>query len=240
MSSRGYGRPVSLLKIEHLSKRFGSVVAVNDLSFCVDSGEILAVMGPNGAGKSTLFSMIAGNLQPDEGQIWFGGQLQLKHGLWRRVQNGLGYLPQQSVGFVELSVWDNMVFTKQSSKSIHDALLEVGLQERHHVPLGRLSGGERRRFDLARCLIQKPILLLLDEPFAGLDPIAIQDLCDRVKSLAETGLAIVVSDHSVQTTLRLCHQAIIMDSGSCVLKGTPKEVRNSPLVRERYLGWGDA
>ena len=230
---------MNLLHIENLSKRFGPVQAVSNLSFSVASGEILAVMGPNGAGKSTLFSMIAGSLVPDSGRIWFGGQLQTGQGLWRRVQNGLGYLPQQSVGFVELTVWDNMLFSEASAAAIKQALLQVGLQDRHDTLLERLSGGERRRFDLARCLIRKPKLLVLDEPFAGLDPIAIQDLCVRIQTLAKQGLAIVVSDHAVQTTLGLCHQAIIMDGGASVLKGTPQEVRESKIVRQRYLGWAD-
>ncbi|MGC6508704.1 MAG: ATP-binding cassette domain-containing protein [Myxococcota bacterium] len=229
---------MSLLSVKNLTKRFGSVLAVNDLSFSVNAGEILAVMGPNGAGKSTLFSMIAGYLKPDQGEIWFGGQHQVKQGLWRRVRSGLGYVPQQTVGFVDLTLWDNMVFSKMTDQAIEESLHNVGLQDRHQVPLGQLSGGERRRFDLARCLIQKPSVMILDEPFAGLDPIAIQDLCLRIRELANEGLAVVVSDHSVQTTLRLCHQAIIMDFGTCVLKGTPREVSESQLVRERYLGWG--
>ena len=225
------------LRIKDLSKRFGAVSAVTKLSFTVNSGEILAVMGPNGAGKSTLFSMIAGQIKPDSGQIWIDEKLQTRQGLWRRVRNGLGYLPQQSVGFAELTLWDNMCFSEASEQAIGMALARVGLQDRHKVRLERLSGGERRRFDLARCLIRDPKLLVLDEPFAGLDPIAIQDLCVRIHDLAKGGLAVVVSDHSVRTTLGLCQHAVIMDGGTCVLNGTPDEVRDSELVRQRYLGW---
>lgn len=228
---------MTVLRVENVSKRYGAHQAVASLSFSLDAGEILAIMGPNGAGKSTLFSMIAGTLVPDSGDIWINGLLQVEQSLWKRVGRGLGYLPQQSVGFVELDLIDNLKFSGATEEAMNQALAQVGIVELKQKKLGQLSGGERRRFDLSRCLLLQPTVLLLDEPFAGLDPLAIQDLCARIVGFADAGLSIVVSDHAVSTTLNLCHEAIIMDSGRCVFKGCPEDAKRSKVVKERYLGF---
>lgn len=225
------------LQVDGLSKSFASRLVVNSVSFSVRKGEILAIMGPNGAGKSTLFSMIAGVHVPDSGQVYINGQKQDNHALWQRAQNGLGYLPQQSVGFGSLSLMDNLRFSAVTQSEIDQALEEFNLTPLKKSVLETLSGGERRRFDLARCVLNNPSVMLLDEPFSGLDPLAIQDMTQRIIRLSQSGIAVIVSDHAIRTTLGLCHEAIILDSGNVMMKAPPKEVQESTLVRDRYLGW---
>lgn len=224
-----------------LGKRFGHRAVVDGLSISVEPGEIVGLLGPNGAGKTTCFGMITGTVVPDRGSVDLGGVRLDGMPLWRRIRAGLGYLPQHPVGFRRLTVRQNLQIAcgrgGKHQQDIDGLLQRLGLSKVERTPAGALSGGERRRLELARCLATKPKVMLLDEPFAGVDPVAVSALQAQIRELAASGIGILVTDHAVRETLGICDRAIIVDAGVSIAEGTPSAVSADERVRSRYLGW---
>lgn len=219
-----------------LRKCFGSVVAVDDVHIVVRPGEVVGLLGPNGAGKSTTFQLLAGRLRPDGGRVVLCGEDVTSWTLARRARSGLGYLPQHASVLPRMSVLQNVRIAAASPAAAREQLDAVGLVHLETRTAGTLSGGERRRLEIARCLALQPQVLLLDEPYAGLDPANVGDLRERIRGLAARGIGVLLTDHAVRDALRTCDQATIIDGGIVQVSGTPSEVASSERVRARYLG----
>jgi len=233
------------LSVSNLHKQFRGRVVVSDVSFSVSAGEVVGLLGPNGAGKTTCFYMIAGLVQPDQGTIELGPADITCCPMHERAHLGLGYLPQEASIFRKLSVKDNLLalFETITSLSLSERLerTEALLEEFHltHVrdSLGiALSGGERRRAEIARALTTDPKFLLLDEPFAGVDPISVSDIKGIIQYLANRGIGILITDHNVRETLDICHRGYIVNEGQIIASGTSEAIIEDPLVRSVYLG----
>lgn len=233
-----------ILRGENLIKEYGPKKVVKGVSVEVSQGEIVGLLGPNGAGKTTSFYMIVGLIKPTSGNIFLDNKNITSDAMYRRAQNGIGYLAQEASIFRKLSVEDNIMgvlqltnLSKREQKMKCDALIEeFSLQ---HVRKNRgdlLSGGERRRTEIARCLATDPKFILLDEPFAGVDPIAVEDIQKIVRSLTEKNIGILITDHNVQQTLAITHKTYIMFEGKILKEGLPEDLANDPQVREAYLG----
>jgi lipopolysaccharide export system ATP-binding protein len=231
---------VIVLEAQGLHKRFGARTVVRAVDVAVGEGEVVGLLGPNGAGKTTVFRMLAGLLAPDAGTVRLAGQDVTDLPLHRRAQRGLGYLPQRPTVFRGLSVVANIELVLEARgrpRSLATELLdEAGLTHLADAAAERLSGGERRRLEMARCLAGEHRVLLLDEPFAGVDPVAVQDLQERVARLARGGLGILLTDHAVREAMQICQRVLILDGGELQCAGTPQEVAQHPRVRARYLG----
>lgn len=236
---------MSTLSAQQLSKRFGTRQVVKNISLEVKSGEIVGLLGPNGAGKTTSFYMIVGLIPVDSGTIFLDQQELTRDPIHQRAQLGIGYLPQEASVFRKLSVEDNIYAIIETRKDIDDAakkgLLESLLSDFHigHIrkSLGmELSGGERRRVEIARTLAMEPKFILLDEPFAGVDPISVLDIQGIIKELAERGIGILITDHNVRETLNVCERAYIFNEGEVIAKGTPDEILKDRRVLSVYLG----
>jgi lipopolysaccharide export system ATP-binding protein len=236
---------MSTLSAQQLSKRFGSRQVVKNISLEVKSGEIVGLLGPNGAGKTTSFYMIVGLIPVDGGAIFLDQQELTRDPIHKRAQLGIGYLPQEASVFRKLSVEDNIYAIIETRKDIDEAakleLLENLLADFHidHIrkSLGMaLSGGERRRVEIARTLAMEPKFILLDEPFAGVDPISVLDIQGIIKELAERGIGILITDHNVRETLNVCERAYIFNEGEVIAKGTPDEILKDRRVLSVYLG----
>ena len=235
----------SVLRAENLRKSYGGRVVVEDLSLHVQSGEVVGLLGPNGAGKSTSFYMIVGLVSADSGTIKLNDIDITGLAMHRRARLGLGYLPQEASVFRRLSVEHNILAileTRSDLKSAgRQAELEQILEDLHiaHVrkSLGvALSGGERRRVEIARALAAAPHFILLDEPFAGVDPISVLDIQRIVGQLAERGIGVLITDHNVRETLGVCNRACIVDRGNVIASGNAEEILANERVREVYLG----
>ncbi len=236
---------MTLLSAQQLSKRFGDRHAVKSISLEVNSGEIVGLLGPNGAGKTTSFYMIVGLIPTDHGTI-FLDQLELTHEpIHKRAQLGIGYLPQEASVFRKLSVADNIFAILETRQDLDleakQLLLEKLLADFHieHIrdSLGMaLSGGERRRVEIARSLAMEPKFLLLDEPFAGVDPLSVIDIQGIIKDLAARGIGILITDHNVRETLKVCERAYIFNEGEVIAKGTPESIMENEQVLNVYLG----
>ena len=232
------------LRTENLQKKFRHVNAVKGVSIKVSGGEIGGLLGPNGAGKTTSFRMIVGLLRPDQGSIYLNGQDVTKLPMYRRARLGMAYLPQETSIFQRMTVEENLraiAETKGWSKKEQTERVEHLMNELGIARLARsrgyaLSGGERRRTEIARALIAQPKFFLLDEPFAGIDPIAIEDLQGIVTSLRDKGIGVLITDHNVRETLRITNHAYIINEGQVIRAGTPEEIAADPRVREVYLG----
>ncbi len=220
--------------------RYGAVQAVSGVSLSVARGEIVGVLGPNGAGKSSLFRLLAGLSVPDRGAVHLGDVDVTAWPLWKRARAGLGYLPQQPSLLGALTVADNVAVAVDSvggpSSRVKALLEEEGLSALAERPARFLSGGERRRVEITRCLALSPKVLLLDEPFAGVDPAHVDALRLRIGALAASGLAIILTDHQVHEALPLCTRAVVIEAGSVLRAGSPEVIAADPLVQERYLG----
>jgi lipopolysaccharide export system ATP-binding protein len=232
------------LSSENLIKQYGSKRVVNDVSVEVNTGEIVGLLGPNGAGKTTTFYMFVGLVKPDTGKIFLNDEEITHLPMYRRARKGLGYLPQEASVFRELSVEDNikaiLEITKLSPKEQKDKLEslieEFGLG-RVRKNLGKvLSGGERRRTEIARALATDPSFILLDEPFAGVDPIAVEDIQAIVSKLKEKNIGILITDHNVQETLSITDRAYLLFEGKLLKQGTAEELAADEMVRKVYLG----
>lgn len=227
-----------------LVKRFGDRRVVDHVSFDIQRGEVVGLLGPNGAGKTTSFYMMVGLLKPDGGRIFLEGEEISDLPMYKRCRMGLGYLPQESSVFRKLTVEENLLAILETLDLSHaqrmDRLHEL-LDELDLTPLARhkalsLSGGERRRLEITRALITSPRYLLLDEPFTGIDPIAIGDIQEIVARLRERGLGILITDHNVRETLAITDRAYILYDGKILVSGTAMELAQNPIAREIYLG----
>jgi len=236
---------VSTLLARDLSKRFKSRQVVRSISLEINSGEVVGLLGPNGAGKTTAFYMIVGLIPCDAGRITLDGEDLTHLPMHRRARLGLGYLPQEASVFRKLSVEDNIMAILETreelSRGDREARLEALLDELHisHVRTGlgmSLSGGERRRVEIARALAAEPRFVLLDEPFAGVDPISVLDIQRIIRHLAERQIGVLITDHNVRETLGICGRAYILSDGTMIAQGGPAEILENQQVREVYLG----
>ena len=234
------------LAVEGLSKRYRRRKVVKGVSLEARPGEVVGLLGPNGAGKTTIFYMMVGLVRPDEGEVRLNGSVVTDLPMHRRARMGLGYLPQEPSVFRKLSVRDNILaFLEETPLSPGERRerSEAILREMRigHVSdtMGyALSGGERRRVEIARALVLSPDFLLLDEPFAGIDPISVADLQQVILGLKERGIGVIMTDHNVRDTLKVCDRAYIISEGEILLAGKPGEIAASDRVREIYLGDG--
>ncbi|MGC6285324.1 MAG: LPS export ABC transporter ATP-binding protein [Polaribacter sp.] len=233
-----------ILRAENIEKIYGSRKVVKGISLQVEQGQIVGLLGPNGAGKTTSFYMIVGMVKPNNGRIFLDDEEITKDPMYRRAQKGIGYLAQEASVFRKLSVEDNIMsvlqFTKLSKKE-QEFKLESLIEEFNigHVRKNRgdlLSGGERRRTEIARCLASDPKFILLDEPFAGVDPIAVEDIQYIVAHLKDKNIGILITDHDVQATLAITDKTYLMYNGGILKEGTPEELAADELVRKVYLG----
>jgi len=236
---------MSQLRVENLAKRYKSRPVLKDLSLELSSGEVVGLLGPNGAGKTTAFYMIVGLVRCDEGRIWLDDREVSDLPMHRRAQLGLGYLPQEPSVFRKLSVEDNIRAALQMRADLddegRDKLLEELLDELHigHIrnSMGQsLSGGERRRVEIARALATNPRFILLDEPFAGVDPISVLDIQRIIQHLSGRGIGVLITDHNVRETLGICGRAYIVSGGITIAAGSAEEILANAQVREVYLG----
>ncbi|HJZ39226.1 MAG TPA: LPS export ABC transporter ATP-binding protein [Bacteroidales bacterium] len=232
------------LRTENLVKRYRTRTVVKDVSFQVEQGEIAGLLGPNGAGKTTSFYMIVGLIQPNEGKIFLDDEEITHEPVYRRAQKGIGYLSQEASVFRRLSVEDNIRavlemtgLPKEEQRFRVESLLnEFGLQKIRKSLGIQLSGGERRRTEIARALALKPNFILLDEPFAGVDPIAVEDIQDIVIKLKDKNIGILITDHNVHETLSITDRAYLLFEGEILKAGTAKELADDEQVRRVYLG----
>ena len=233
-----------ILRTEHLFKTYGKRTVVNDVSIDVKQGEIVGLLGPNGAGKTTTFYMTTGLVVPNSGKIFLNEQEITKYPVYKRAQAGIGYLAQEASVFRKMTVEDNIKavlemtkFSKEYQREKLEQLITEFRLEHVRKNIGdRLSGGERRRCEIARCLAIEPDFVMLDEPFAGVDPIAVQDIQDIVWHLKDKNIGILITDHNVDETLSITDRAYLLFEGKILFQGTPKELADNPVVREKYLG----
>lgn len=233
-----------ILRAENIQKTYGSRQVVKGISLEVKQGEIIGLLGPNGAGKTTSFYMIVGMIQPNGGRIFLNDEDITKYPMYKRAQKGIGYLAQEASVFRKLSVEDNIMSVLQFtglSKKEQKMKLESLIEEFNisHVRKNRgdlLSGGERRRTEIARCLASDPKFILLDEPFAGVDPIAVEDIQSIVAHLKDRNIGILITDHDVQATLAITDRTYLMYQGGILKEGIPQVLADDELVRKVYLG----
>lgn len=236
---------MDLLRTDNLVKTYGGRTVVNRVSFSISEKEIVGLLGRNGAGKTTTFRMILGMVTPDSGHVHFRSNEISRQPMYRRARLGIGYLPQERSDFRRLSVWENLMAILETlplaraerQRRADELLSHYGLQKTRNQYAETLSGGERRKLEIARALVTEPLLILLDEPFSGVDPIAVEDLQREVKRLREQfGKSVLITDHNVAQTLRVCDRALIINDGQVFKEGTPREIINDPAVRSAYLG----
>ena len=233
-----------ILRSENLVKYYGKRMVVNNVSINVKRGEIVGLLGPNGAGKTTTFYMVVGFIKPTSGKVFIDQEEITSLPMYKRARKGIGYLPQEASVFRKLSVEDNIKailefqhLSKTEQKDKLESLLnEFGLQKVRKNLADSLSGGERRRTEIARALASNPGFILLDEPFAGIDPIAVEDIQSIVAKLKEKNIGILITDHNVRETLSITNRAYLMFEGSILRSGTSEELAEDELVRKVYLG----
>ncbi|RZK49645.1 MAG: LPS export ABC transporter ATP-binding protein [Pedobacter sp.] len=233
-----------ILKAEHLVKKYKQRVVVNDVSFEVSQGEIVGLLGPNGAGKTTSFYMIVGLIKPNEGTILLDGQDITTDAMYKRAQKGIGYLAQEASVFRKLSVEDNIkailemtnLSKAEQKDKLEELINEFSLHKVRKSNGDLLSGGERRRTEIARALAANPNFILLDEPFAGVDPIAVEEIQSIVAKLKHKNIGILITDHNVQETLSITDRAYLLFEGKILESGTPEVLAANEMVRKVYLG----
>lgn len=233
-----------ILKVDTIQKLYGKRTVVDGISLEVSQGEIVGLLGPNGAGKTTSFYMIVGMIKPNEGHIYLDGQDITGDPMHKRAQKGIGYLAQEASVFRKLTVEQNILsvleFTdrtkKEREEKLETLLEEFGLGHVRKNMGDLLSGGERRRTEIARCLASDPKFILLDEPFAGVDPIAVEDIQSIIAQLKKKNIGILITDHDVQATLAITDKTYLMHNGTILKEGTPEELAADETVRKVYLG----
>lgn len=233
-----------ILRSENLEKIYGPRTVVKEASIEVHQGEIVGLLGPNGAGKTTTFYMVVGFIRPNKGQVFLGDEEITHLPMFKRARKGIGYLPQEPSVFRKLSVEDNIravlemteLDPAQQKEKLEELLAEFGLQKVRKSRGDTLSGGERRRTEIARALASNPRFILLDEPFAGIDPIAVEDIQYIVAKLKTKNIGILITDHNVQETLSITDRAYLMFEGSILRSGTAEELAADEMVRKVYLG----
>lgn len=235
---------MSQLKINNISKSFKQRKVVKSVSFSIDSGQVVGLLGPNGAGKTTSFYMVVGIIQPDEGQVELDGAEIGNLPMFQRARMGLSYLPQEPSIFRRLTVTENLLVALESqgvnladrNEKLEELLNDFNIQHIRDSYGYALSGGERRRVEIARSLAGAPEFLLLDEPFAGIDPIAVGDIQNIIKKLKDKGIGVLITDHNVRETLGICDYAFILKDGKIEVEGSPTEITSSEVARKFYLG----
>ena len=233
-----------ILCTENLVKKYGKRTVVSHVSFDVKQGEIVGLLGPNGAGKTTSFYMTTGLIVPNEGHIFLNDLDITSYPVYKRAQNGIGYLAQDASVFRKMSVEDNIASVLELTNTtpeyqkdkLESLIAEFRLQKVRKNLGDQLSGGERRRTEIARCLAIDPKFIMLDEPFAGVDPIAVEDIQHIVWKLKDKNIGILITDHNALETLRLTDRAYLLFEGKILFQGTPEELAENPVVREKYLG----
>lgn len=237
---------MTILTGQNLAKRYGARDVVHDIDLDVRQGEVVGVLGPNGAGKTTTFYMLAGIVSPTRGKVLLDGLDITRWPLHKRARAGMSYLPQESSIFRKLTVRQNLQlileysgFSRDEQKRTADRLLdELGITRLEGQLAAFLSGGERRRLEIARALIQNPKFILLDEPFAGIDPLAVDDIQAIIRDLRDKDIGVLISDHNVRETLQICDRAYLVHDGRIILNGSPAEIVADPGARKVYLGEG--
>ena len=233
------------LGVDSLVKYFGKKLVVNNVSFSMKIGEVVGLLGPNGAGKTTIFYMIVGFIKPTTGSIYLNGKEILNYPMYKRALAGISYLPQEPSVFRNLTVEKNIwailetrgdITKKEKKKKLDELLSELGIREKRKQKANTLSGGERRRTEIARSLAIEPKFLLLDEPFAGIDPMAVGEIKKIVEKLSGKGIGVLITDHNVRDTLEITHRSYIINLGEIVMSGKKDDVLNDPVVRDKYLG----
>ena len=243
---------MALLEVRGLVKRFGSRTVVNGVSFDVDAGEVVGLLGPNGAGKTTSFRMATGQLVPNAGQVLFAGAEVTHLPMFRRARLGMGYLSQESSIFKKLTVEQNLIAILEAlpkSRTLGRALTRTERWDRADGALARFnlqhvrknlavrcSGGEKRRLEIARCLVCEPLLILLDEPFAAVDPLTTEDIRHNIRDLARAGIGVLLTDHNVREVLKITDRSYLIKDGAVVVHGTPEEIKRDPVAIREYLG----
>ncbi|MEM6821577.1 MAG: LPS export ABC transporter ATP-binding protein [Verrucomicrobiota bacterium] len=233
-----------VLRSVDLVKVYGDRTVVNEVSINVHTGEVVGLLGPNGAGKTTTFQMIVGMVRPTRGDVLLGGESVGNMPMYRRARRGIGYLPQEDSIFRRLTVEENLMAILETlpipeedkQERCEDLLLELGVEHIRKSRAYSLSGGEKRRLTIARCLATEPSILLLDEPFSGVDPIAVQDIQQIVQFLSRKGLAVLITDHNVRETLSVVDRAYLICDGKVESEGSSEFLVNDPIARELYLG----
>ena len=240
----GIFEEATVLRTENLVKRYGKRTVVNNVSFNVKQGEIVGLLGPNGAGKTTSFYMTTGLVIPNGGRIFLDDKEITKYPVYKRARAGIGYLAQEASVFRKMTVEDNIASVLEMTgkpleyqkEKLESLISEFRLQKVRKNLGDRLSGGERRRTEIARCLAIDPKFIMLDEPFAGVDPIAVEDIQYIVWKLKDKNIGILITDHNVQETLSITDHAYLLFEGRVLFEGTPEVLAENPVVREKYLG----
>jgi lipopolysaccharide export system ATP-binding protein len=233
-----------LLQVDGVSKTYGKRKVVDGVSLEVNRGEVVGLLGRNGAGKTTTFRMAIGIVRPDGGRIVFGGDIVTKLPIFKRARKGMGFLPQERSVFQRLTVEENLLAVLETRKDVKgdrraraaEMLAEYGLTKIAGQKAYTLSGGETRRLEICRAMITNPSILMLDEPFSGVDPIAVGELQGFIRGLRDRGIGVLLTDHNVRETLNVCDRAYIIYEGKVLKSGPPAEVVADPLVRQIYLG----
>lgn len=232
------------LESKNLYKYYRKRAVVNDVSVVVKPGEVVGLLGPNGAGKTTTFYMIIGFIRPDRGQVFLDGKNINRLPMYRRARRGIGYLAQEASVFRKMTVEDNIISVlqfrnlsrKERKNKLEELLDELDLKHLRKNKAYTLSGGERRRVEITRAMVNDPKFILLDEPFAGIDPIAVEDIQKIIRRLVERGLGVLITDHNVRETLSICTRAYIMCDGKILKDGSSEHLANDPEARKIYLG----
>jgi lipopolysaccharide export system ATP-binding protein len=232
------------LILDHLTKSYDGRKVVDDVTLEVKSGEVVGLLGPNGAGKTTTFFMVLGLLRPDQGGIILDGEDISQLPIYQRARKGLQYLPQESSVFRKLTVAENIMAILETlepdarirEERLNKLLGDLRISHLAHQKAASLSGGERRRVEITRALVTSPHFIILDEPFAGIDPLAVTDIQNIIRQLKERGLGVLISDHNVRETLWVCDRAYLLNEGVILEEGTPEHVVNSELAKRIYLG----
>jgi len=234
---------MSVLKASNLKKSFKDTLIIKGVSIEAKTGEVVGLLGPNGAGKTTTFYLICGLLTPDEGEVSLDDRDITKFPLHKKARMGIGYLPQESSVFRDLSVEDNLYIVaeeyydkKEKEKVVEDLLEAFNIEPIRKRKGINLSGGERRRVEIARALVPKPKFLFLDEPFAGVDPVNVNDIKELIKTLSHKNIGVIITDHNVRETLSICDEAYVLKDGKILTKGNAEHIINHPEVRKYYLG----
>ncbi len=235
---------MSQLLLKNLVKTYGDKTVVNQVNLSVSQGEVAGLLGPNGAGKTTTFYMTVGMIRPNGGAVFLNEEEITQNPMYIRARKGLGYLPQESSIFKKLTVQENITAILEVlpqngfniEKKAAGLMTELGIQRLSHQKAASLSGGERRRLEIARVLATDPLFILLDEPFAGIDPLAVIDIQQIISQLTQKGIGVLISDHNVRETLGVCDHAYIMNQGAVIESGSPDKIISSKIAKKIYLG----
>lgn len=237
-------KEMAILKLENMQKVYGGRRVVDTVSMSVESGNVVGLLGPNGAGKTTTFYMVVGLIRPNGGTVFLDDKIITDHPMHKRARQGIGYLPQETSVFRKLTVKQNIMailetlpLSKRDQYERADILMEeLGIAHLKNQKAVVLSGGEKRRLEISRALATNPSFILLDEPFAGIDPLAVIDIMKIIKHLKNRGIGVLISDHNVRETLQVCDNAYILSDGKVIETGSPEKIASSEIARRIYLG----